>query len=154
MINLLSLVAFVASFGLLLVIKMVRQPGFARWTLGFPLIVCFLLSNKVYSPQYGLWLLPWFALAIPSWWAFAAFEVADVAVFVTRFRWFFPVYVSDAAPISSQEMWYEAALLARAAILVWCLAIWAREESPVLALGTRGWRRAPIPPAPSAPVVA
>ena len=154
MINLLSLIAFVASFGLLLVIKMVRQPGFARWTLGFPLIVCFLLSNKVYSPQYGLWLLPWFALAIPSWWAFAAFEVADVAVFVTRFRWFFPVYVSDAAPISSQEMWYEAALLARAAILVWCLVIWAREESPVLALGTRGWRRAPIPPAPSAPVVA
>ena len=56
------------------------------------LIVCFLLFNKVYSPQYSLWLLPWFALAVPSWWAFVAFELADVGVFVTRFHGFFPVY--------------------------------------------------------------
>jgi len=155
MVNLLSAIAFVVGFGVLLVLKTVRQPNFARWTLGFPLIAWFLLTNKVYSPQYDLWLLPWFALAIPSFWAFAAFEAADIAVFITRFRWFFPVYVSDAAPISTQEMWYELALLARAAILVWCLVVWVREESPVLALGTRGWRSARARPgAPAAPVPA
>ena len=49
---------------------------------------CFLLTNKVYSPQYGLWLLPLFALALPDLRAFVAFAVADVAVFVTRFWWF------------------------------------------------------------------
>ncbi len=48
----------------------------------------FLLSNKVYSPQYGLWLLPWFALVLPRLRLFLAFAIADVAVFVTRFSWF------------------------------------------------------------------
>jgi uncharacterized membrane protein len=148
-INLWSVIAFIVGFGLLLLIKTIREPTFARWTLGFPLIACFLLSNKVYSPQYGLWLLPWFALVIPSWWAFAAFELADVAVFVTRFREFFPVYVSEGGTFTSQERSFELAVLTRAVILVWCLVIWVRAESPVLALGTRGWRRAtPAEPVP------
>jgi uncharacterized membrane protein len=138
-INLWSVIVFVLVFGVLLWLKTIREPGFARWTLGFPLIVCFLLSNKVYSPQYSLWLLPWFALALPSWPAFAAFEVADVAVFVTRFREFFPVYEPGGA-MTSQESSFEFAVLARTAILVWCLVVWLREESPVLVLGTRGWR--------------
>jgi uncharacterized membrane protein len=149
-INLWSVIAFVVGFGLLLLIKTIREPRFARWTLGFPLIACFLLSNKVYSPQYGLWLLPWFALVIPSWWAFAAFELADVAVFVTRFREFFPVYVSEGGPFTPQERSFELAVLTRAVILLWCLVIWVRAESPVLALGTRGWRRtAPAEPVPA-----
>jgi uncharacterized membrane protein len=148
--NLWSVIAFIVGFGLLLLIKTIREPRFARWTLGFPLIACFLLSNKVYSPQYGLWLLPWLALVIPSWWAFAAFEVADVAVFVTRFREFFPVYVSEGGPFTSQERSFELAVLTRAAILLWCLVIWVRAESPVLALGTRGWRRTtPAEPVPT-----
>ena len=142
-VNLWSAIAFVVSVGFLLVLKTFRQPGFARWTIGLPLIACFLLTNKVYSPQYGLWLLPWFALALPSWPAFAAFEVADVAVFVTRFRWFFPVYAGEGAAMSSQEGWYEAALVARAAVLIWCVVLWVREDTPVLPLGTRGWRAAP-----------
>ena len=54
----------------------------------FPLLVLFLLSNKVYSPQYGLWLLPFFALGGSDLKTFVAFEVADVAVFVTRFSFF------------------------------------------------------------------
>jgi uncharacterized membrane protein len=145
-INLWSSVGFVIGFGLLLLLKTIRHPTFARWTLGFPLIVCFLLFNKVYSPQYSLWLLPWFALAVPSWWAFAAFELADVGVFVTRFHGFFPVY-EPGGPLTSQELWFEAAVLARTVVLVWCLVIWLREDSPVLALGTRGWRSA-APPTP------
>ena len=64
------------------------RPGFPRWTLGFPILVLFLLTNKVYSPQFSLWLLPWFALAFPRLGWFVAFELADVAVFVTRFSWF------------------------------------------------------------------
>ena len=70
------------------VLRARRFPDFPRWTLGFPLIAIFLLDNKVYSPQYGLWLLPWFALALPGLGRFMAFEIADVGVFVTRFWWF------------------------------------------------------------------
>ncbi len=78
-----------------------------------PLIVLFLLSNKVYSPQYGLWLLPWFALALPRLVTFLAFSLADVAVFVTRFTWFGRL---EGAPGASQEL-FEVAVLVRAAVL-------------------------------------
>jgi hypothetical protein len=64
-----------------------RTPSFARWKLAFPLLVAFLLTGKAYSPAYSLWLVPWFALTLPGWRLFAAFELADLAVFVTVFQW-------------------------------------------------------------------
>ncbi|MGH7419274.1 MAG: hypothetical protein ACREKB_15985, partial [Candidatus Rokuibacteriota bacterium] len=82
----------------------------------------FLLTNKVYSPQYGLWLLPWFALALPNLRLFAAFQAADVAVFLTRFSWFGRHTGIGGLPIGT----FEIAVLVRAAVLVWCLAAWVR----------------------------
>jgi uncharacterized membrane protein len=125
-INLASALVF---FGLLAAVwrwKAARDPGFARWTLGFPLIVVFLLTNKVYSPQYGLWLLPWFALALPDLRLFAAFEAADVAVFVTRFSFFGELSGLGGLPFDA----FEAALLVRAAILVACVVAWVRRSEP------------------------
>ena len=110
-----------------------RRPRFRSWTFGFPLLVAFLLTNKVYSPQYGLWLLPWFAATVPSLPLFVAFEVADVAVFVTRFQYF--------AELSGQgpglPLWsFEMAVVVRAAVLIGCVAAWmraqARDPAPVL----------------------
>ncbi len=126
LVNVGSLAAFLAGAAVLWRWKRRRDPGFPRWTLGFPILVVFLLTNKVYSPQYGLWLLPWFALALPDLRLFAAFEAADVAVFVTRFK-FFEGY-SDLG--SGMPFWaFEAAILIRAAILVWCLVAWVRREA-------------------------
>jgi uncharacterized membrane protein len=76
LVNAASLVMFVAWAGLVWVLKARRDPGFARWTFGFPILVLFLLTNKVYSPQFSLWLLPWFALAFPNLWLFVAFQAA------------------------------------------------------------------------------
>ncbi|MGN6161415.1 MAG: glycosyltransferase family 87 protein [Marmoricola sp.] len=42
-----------------------RQPSLAQ--LGYLLTVGFLITNKVYSPQYVLWLLPFAVLARPRW---------------------------------------------------------------------------------------
>ena len=45
-----------------------RAPGTPRLAqLGFLVVAGFLLVNKVYSPQYVLWLLPLAALARPRW---------------------------------------------------------------------------------------
>ena len=119
-----SLVIFLISSATVWAIKARRHAGFPRWTLGLPLIVLFLLSNKVYSPQYGLWLLPWFALALPRLVTFLAFSLADVAVFVTRFTWFGRL---EGAPGASQEL-FEVMVLVRAAVLVWCVVSWIRRE--------------------------
>jgi len=42
-----------------------RRPRFA--SLAFLVVAAFLLTNKVWSPQYSLWLLPLVALALPRW---------------------------------------------------------------------------------------
>jgi uncharacterized membrane protein len=42
-----------------------RTPRFAQ--LGFLIVAGFLIVNKVYSPQYVLWLLPLAVLARPRW---------------------------------------------------------------------------------------
>jgi uncharacterized membrane protein len=109
--------------GISVAVWMLRRridPDFPRWTFGFPLLVIFLLTNKVYSPQYGLWLLPWFAVALPSLRPFVLFELADVAVFVTRFSWFARYSHAGGLPIGA----FETAVAIRALVLVWALLVW------------------------------
>jgi uncharacterized membrane protein len=125
--NAVTVVAFVAAAVAVWIGAERRRPGFRAWTFGFPLLIVFLLTSKVYSPQYGLWLLPWFALVLPDLRLFAAFEIADVAVFVTRFQ-FFARYDDVGAGL---PFWtFEVAVLVRAAILVACVVTWVRRASP------------------------
>jgi uncharacterized membrane protein len=146
-VNLLSVLLFVGAFVLVWGLRALRFPDFPRWTLGFPLIALFLVTNKVYSPQYSLWLLPWFALALPGLRRFAAFEVADVAVFVTRFWWFGKYQVN---PLASPG-WFEAMVVVRTCVLLWCVGAWVWKRHEPLSIETlwteRGARAAlPDPP--------
>src|SRR5205823_4834716 len=122
--NIWSLVAFVALFVLIWVIKAVLHPRFERWTLVFPIVVLFLISNKVYSSQYSLWLLPLFALALQELAPFVAFEIADLAVFTSRF-WFFG-YLSRVWGVP--ERVFEFAIGLRIVALIWCLVRWVRRR--------------------------
>jgi uncharacterized membrane protein len=124
-INLLSLVLFIASLVFVWRLKARREPDFSRWTLGFPVLVLFLLSNKVYSPQFGLWLLPWFALGMVDLRAFIAFEAIDVMVFLTRFSFFGRVSGYGGLPFET----FEVAIVLRTLVLIWCLAQWARRPT-------------------------
>jgi uncharacterized membrane protein len=131
LLNVASLSLLVAVVAVVWGWRAVRAPDFPRWTLGFPVIALFLLTNKVYSPQYSLWLLPWFALALPNLWLFAAFEVADVAVFVTRFSWFGRLSAQIGLPgfagYHGAPLWlFQTALVARALVLLGCVVAWAR----------------------------
>jgi len=139
LVNVVSALVFVALVAIVWRRKAVRDPGFARWTLGLPVLVLFLLSNKVYSPQYGLWLLPWFALALPDLRLFAAFEAADVAVFVTRFSFFGELSGYGGLPFAA----FEVAVLVRTVVLVICLIAWVRRREP-----------APVPSARAEPALA
>ncbi|MFI0816974.1 glycosyltransferase family 87 protein [Streptomyces sp. NPDC021098] len=57
-----------------------RRPRFAQ--LAFLVIVAFVLTNKVYSPQYVLWLIPLAALARPRWRDFLVWQACEVMYFL------------------------------------------------------------------------
>ena len=57
-----------------------RRPRFAQGA--FLIVALFLMVNKVYSPQYVLWLLPLLVLARPRWLDWAVFSVAEGFYFV------------------------------------------------------------------------
>lgn len=87
LVNTLALAAFLAGSTLAWVLVTRAAPHIPRWQLGFPLIVIFFLTNKVYSPQYSLWILPWFPLVLPSVPLFLAYEAVDIGIYVTSFAW-------------------------------------------------------------------
>jgi uncharacterized membrane protein len=122
MVNALALVLLVLVAVAVWYARSARRPDFPAWTFAFPLLVIFLLTSKVYSPQFSLWLLPWFALALPSPGLFIAFELADVAVFLTRFSWFGRLNGLGGAPIGA----FEIAVVVRAVVLLVCVVAWIR----------------------------
>lgn len=125
LINLASVASLLALGAGIWAAKRRREPDFPRWQLVFPILILFLLLGKVYSPQFSLWVLPWLALVVPGPRRFLAFEAADVAVFLTRFSFF-----GDLSGIGGLPRWiFEVAVVARAAVLVWCVVGWVREPS-------------------------
>ncbi|HET6770461.1 MAG TPA: glycosyltransferase 87 family protein [Actinomycetota bacterium] len=123
-INVLAAATFLALAALMWIAAERRRHGFQLWTLGFPILVVFLLTSKVYSPQFSLWLLPWFALAHPDIRLFAAFQAADVAVFVTRFTWFADFETGDLPSAG-----FQLALVVRAIVLIACVVAWIRGQA-------------------------
>ncbi|GGV80220.1 membrane protein [Streptomyces gelaticus] len=57
-----------------------RRPRFAQ--LAFLVVAAFILINKVYSPQYVLWLIPLAALARPRWRDFLIWQACEVMYFL------------------------------------------------------------------------
>ncbi|MFJ1582184.1 glycosyltransferase family 87 protein [Streptomyces sp. NPDC088197] len=57
-----------------------RRPRFAQ--LAFLLVAALVISNKVYSPQYVLWLLPLAVLARPRWRDLLIWQGAEVLYFI------------------------------------------------------------------------
>ncbi|MEV6588419.1 glycosyltransferase family 87 protein [Streptomyces acidicola] len=57
-----------------------RRPRFAQ--LAFLIVAAFILTNKVYSPQYVLWLIPLAVLARPRWRDFLIWQACEVAYFL------------------------------------------------------------------------
>ena len=56
--------------------------------LAFLLVAGFLLLNKVWSPQYSLWLLPLAVLALPRWRPLLLWQATEALLWVPRMLWY------------------------------------------------------------------
>ncbi|BBG05587.1 MULTISPECIES: glycosyltransferase family 87 protein [Pseudonocardia] len=65
-----------------LALRAPQPPAVAE--LAFLCVAAFLLVNKVWSPQYSLWLVPLAVLAIPRWRLLLGWMVVDALVWVPR----------------------------------------------------------------------
>ena len=66
----------------LLALRAPRPPRLA--SLAFLVVASFLLVNKVWSPQYSLWLVPVAVLALPRWRLLLAWMTIDALVWAPR----------------------------------------------------------------------
>jgi uncharacterized membrane protein len=135
LVNAASLVLFGAATALVWRAKASRDPEFRPWTFGFAVLALFFLTNKVYSPQYDLWLLPWFALALPNPVLFAAFAIAEVPVFLTRYQ----------DVLAPPGLGFQVAVLIRDLVLVACVVAYVRGRGATLAKVTPRVRGRPSP---------
>ena len=97
-----------------------RRDGSYPWIGVSGAMLCgFLLLHKVHSPQYTLWLLPFFVLLAVPWRWVIGYLVADVVMGIGIFRWFYAlnsgggygIYDGFAAQAVAIGVWGRAALL-------------------------------------------
>ena len=103
-------ILFVAGIGYI-VLTAPRRPRVPQ--IAFLVVVAFLVSNKVDSPQYSLWLLPLAVLAYPRWRVLLAWQLVEIYEVLMRYLWF--VYDDSTAygKAGVSEGWFVTAVVLR-----------------------------------------
>ncbi len=103
----------VVALVVLLALRAARRPRLPQ--LAFLLVAGFLLANKVWSPQYVLWLLPLAALARPRWRPFLAWQATEAFLLLTRFYYFvsLPLGAKDQPNEGLDVAWFLSAVVLR-----------------------------------------
>ncbi|WP_424183579.1 glycosyltransferase family 87 protein [Actinokineospora sp. G85] len=112
--NTVSGVLFLVACAVIAVIALhaPRRPRFAQ--LAFLVLAVFLLTNKVWSPQYSLWLVPFAVLALPRWKLLLAWMAVDALVWAPRMFYF----MNDPKKGLPEEWFLSAVVLRDLAVLV------------------------------------
>jgi uncharacterized membrane protein len=113
--NLMSMACVAVAFLAIAVLALAapRRPRLPQ--LCFLLIAAFLMLNKVWSPQYVIWLVPFAVLARPRLWPYLAWQLAEVAYFFGIWGYFVYLYPSPGGTgyTGIGPGWYFVTLAAR-----------------------------------------
>ena len=90
----------------------------------FLVVAAFLITNKVYSPQYVIWLIPLAALARPRWRDFLIWQAAEVIYFVGI--WLYLEGLEEGGKGLSQEA-YAVVILIHVFATIWLSAMIIRD---------------------------
>jgi uncharacterized membrane protein len=92
-----------------------RRPRLPQ--LCFLVLAAFLMTNKVWSPQYVVWLVPLAVLARPRLWPYLLWQAAEVAYFFGIWGYLIFIYSAEGYPVTGYQGissgWYFATLAAR-----------------------------------------
>ena len=94
-----------------------RRPRLAQ--LAFLVVAAFLLTNKVWSPQYSLWLVPLAVLALPHRRILLAWMTIDALVWIPRMLYLF----GEAKMGLPQEFFTTTVLLRDIAVALVCASV-------------------------------
>jgi uncharacterized membrane protein len=124
----------------LLILAAPRRPRVPQ--VFFLVLAVFLLANKVWSPQYVIWLVPLVVLARPRLWSYALWQAAEVLYFFAIWAYLITVGGTGQPAVPDGGIparWYFVALLARflTVSLLCALVTWdiLRPERDVVRLG-------------------
>jgi uncharacterized membrane protein len=115
--NLMSAACFAVALAAiaLLALAAPRRPRLPQ--LCFLVLAAFLMTNKVWSPQYIIWLVPLAVLARPRFWPYLLWQLAEVCYFFGIWGYLLYVYRVDGYTFTGYQGigtgWYFAVLLAR-----------------------------------------
>jgi uncharacterized membrane protein len=115
--NKLSAVFFALACAAIAVLALAapRRPRLPQ--LCFLVLAAFLMTNKVWSPQYVVWLVPLAVLARPRLWPYLLWQLAEVAYFFGIWGYLIFVYAGGGYQVTGYQGistgWYFATLLAR-----------------------------------------
>jgi uncharacterized membrane protein len=107
---------------LVLGLRAAQTPRLAQ--LGYLLVLGFLLVNKVYSPQYALWLLPLAVLARPRWRDQIIWQAGEIYYFASVW-WYLGGYLDPSA--GGDPGFYWLAVAARVATQLYLGAVVVRD---------------------------